>query len=89
MSLNPFEVIEEKLSSIENLILAMQSVKQIPTGSKVEQPITQREASEFLGKSEQTLISWRKRGIITAYRLSGRIYYKPSELLLAMQKLTA
>lgn len=84
---NPFLEITEKLANIENLILAMQPVKQIPAGSKVEQPISQAEASEFLGKSRATLISWRKKGVITAYHLGGRIYYKPSELLEALQKL--
>lgn len=87
MSLNPFESIETRLEHIENLIVALQPVKQIPVGSKVEQPITQAEAAEFLGKSRQTIINWRKKGIIQAYKLSGRIFFKPSELLSALQKL--
>ena len=87
MSLNPFESIETRLENIENLIIAMQPVKQIPVGTKVEQPISQAEAVEFLGKSRQTLINWRRKGVITAYNLGGRIYYKPSELLAALQKL--
>ena len=84
---NPFLEIKEELTSIKNLILAMQPVKQIPAGTKVEQPITQSEAAEFLGKSRATLINWRKKGAITAYHIEGRIYYKPSELLSALQKL--
>ena len=84
---NPFEVIEEKLTNIEKLILAMAPVKQIPAGTKIEQPISQSEAVEFLGKSRQTIINWRKKGIINAYHLGGRIYFKPSELLSALQKL--
>lgn len=84
---NPFLVIEQKLESIESLILALQPVQQIPQKQKTEQPITTSEAVEFLGKSRQTLISWRRKGIITAYRLGGRVYYKPSELLSALQKL--
>lgn len=52
-----------------------------------EQPMTQPQAIKFLGKSRQTLIQWRKKGIIQAYRLNGRIYYKPSELTAALQKL--
>lgn len=87
MSNNPFEEITTKLESIESLILAMQPVKQIPVGSKVEQPISQAEAVIFLGKSRQSLINYRKKGVIQAYKLSGRIYYKPSELLSALQKL--
>ena len=84
---NPFETIEAKLSSIEALILALQPQTKAVTVNKTEQPITTTEAVEFLGKSRQTLISWRKKGVITAYRLGGRVYYKPSELLSALQKL--
>ena len=87
MSNNPFTEITEKLESIENLILAMQPTKQIPTGTKVEQPISQVEAIQFLGKSRQTITNWRRKGIITAYHLGGRIYFKPSELLSSLQKL--
>lgn len=52
-----------------------------------ERPFTQDEAKKFLGKSRQTLSAWRKKGYINAYRISGRIYYKPSELSAALQKL--
>jgi hypothetical protein len=51
----------------------------------IEAPISQLEASRFIGKSRQTLIKLRKRGIITAYKLGGRIYYKKSELVAAME----
>lgn len=54
---------------------------------EAEKPMTQPQAIKFLGKSRQTLIQWRKKGIIQAYRLNGRIYYKPSELTAALQKL--
>ena len=83
---NPFQVIESKLETIENLILSLQPVKPIPTGTKVEQPISQAEAAEFLGKTRVTLINWRKKGLITGYRIGGRVFYKPSELLSALQK---
>ena len=52
-----------------------------------ERPLPQNEATKFLGKSRQTLASWRRKGIIKAYRIGGRIYYKPSELVAALQKL--
>ena len=52
-----------------------------------EKPISQQEAIKFLGKSRQSFYSWRKKGIITAYRLAGRIYYKKAELISALEKL--
>lgn len=57
--------------------------------NEVEQPIPQEEAVKFLKKSRQTLIEWRKKGFIKAYRLGGRIYYKKSELLSALEKLSS
>lgn len=55
------------------------------TSPSIEQPISQPEAIKFLGKSRQTLISWRKKGVITAHILGGRVYYLKSELLSAMK----
>ena len=75
----------EFATTYANCIQASQpkpSVKQL-----TEQPISQQEAVNFLGKSRQTLIKWRKKGIIRGYRLGGRIYYKPSELVSALEKL--
>jgi len=63
------------------------SQPKLPIKQVAEQPISQVEAVEFLGKSRQTLIKWRKKGIINGYRLGGRIYYKPSELVSALEKL--
>ena len=53
--------------------------------TEIEKPLTQPEAVEFLGKSRQTLTSWRKKGIIKAHVLGGRIYFLKSELLAAMK----
>lgn len=53
--------------------------------NEVEQPISQPEAIRFLGKSRQTLISWRKKNIISAHKMGGRIFYLKSELLNALK----
>ena len=58
-----------------------------PAKQEAEKPLSQSETVVFLGKSRQTLIKWRKKGYINAYRISGRIYYKPSELVSALEKL--
>lgn len=59
-----------------------------PTVLDVEQPISQPEAIKFLGKSRQTLIKYRKKGLIKGHVLGGRIYYLKSELLEAIDKST-
>lgn len=59
--------------------------KPAPPDKEVERPISQLEAIEFLGKSRQTLAAWRRKGVIKAHQLGGRIYYLKSELLEAMK----
>jgi len=60
-----------------------------PVRQEIEQPISQPEAIKFLGKSRQTLIKWRKKGVIKGHVLGGRVYYLKSELLAALNKESA
>ena len=53
---------------------------------EAETPISQAAAIIFLGKSRQTFYSWRKKGVVKAHILGGRVYYFRSELLAAMGK---
>ena len=69
---------------LANRIIAGQPAPQTAR-PQTEKPISQPEAVRFLGKSRQTLIAWRKKGFIKAYTLGGRIYYKPSELVAALE----
>ena len=52
--------------------------------NSIEQPISQPDAIKFLGKSRQTLIKWRHKGVIHGHVLGGRVYYLKSELLEAL-----
>lgn len=49
--------------------------------------LTRKQASKFLSISLTTLKTWTKNGLIQAYSLGGRIYYKRSELVNSLQKL--
>ena len=57
-----------------------------PTPSDPDEPISQADAMELFGKSRQAFYTWRKKGLITAYSVGGRLYYKKSELLDALKK---
>ncbi len=84
---NPFVAIEERLTNIESLLTEFKMRQEpIPMEPLTEQPISQKDATEFLGKSRQTLIMWRRRGIIKAHILGGRVYFLKSELLAALTK---
>ena len=84
------QAVEELHSKIDNLFCLIQKIQENPnpkkTPEEIEKPLSQPEACKFLGKSRQTLIKWRKKGIIKSYRLNGRVYFKPSELLEALKK---
>ena len=76
-------IILQKISQIGILIGNSKPVLEM----EEEKLLTQPEAIKFLKKSRQTLIKWRKKEIITSYRLGGRIYFKESELINALEKL--
>ena len=48
--------------------------------------LTRIEAANLLRVTLPTLHHWSKTGLIQAYYLGGRIYYKEQELLMALQK---
>lgn len=87
--------IKEKVAELESLLdakdqeikdRAVQCAAPVVATDTIEPPITEKEAEKFLNKSRQTLRMWRYAGIIKGYRINGRIYYKKSELLAALQE---
>ena len=46
----------------------------------MENFISIKEASEFLGIKEMTLYSWRHKGIIPCYKVRGKVLFRLSEL---------
>ena len=42
--------------------------------------IGQKEATELVGCSRETLGSWQRKGFITGYRKAGLVYYSKTEL---------
>ena len=49
--------------------------------------LSRTEASKLLGVTLPTLWKWTMKGIIPAYRISGRVYYKPADIESAMSKM--
>lgn len=56
--------------------------------TNVEERMNQREAAEYLGISQVTLISWKKKGLVTCEQLpsSSKIWYYKSQLKLVLQR---
>ncbi len=49
--------------------------------------ITKRQLTELLTVSLSTVNNWTSSGVIQAYQLGGKVYYKASEIECAMIKL--
>ncbi|MBC8755973.1 helix-turn-helix domain-containing protein [Kordia sp. YSTF-M3] len=69
MNNNPFEIINERLSSIENLLL---DIKQKPVEEEKSENLTVKETAEFLKISTQSVYAYIKRGLFTAQKV-GRL----------------
>jgi excisionase family DNA binding protein len=79
---NPFEVIEARLSSIENLILDLKhSPKTVEATQQPEQLLTIQEAAEFLSLTVPTMYSKVSRGELPVMKRSKRLYFSRTELL--------
>jgi hypothetical protein len=74
----------EFANTYANRVLAGQN--KAPEKEDSEKPISQQEAVAFLGKTRQTLIKWRKKGVIKGHTLGGRVYFLKSELLAELNK---
>jgi excisionase family DNA binding protein len=72
---NPFQIFQEDLSEIKNLLLEL---KNKPVEEPKSENLTVQEASELLKVSEQSIHNYIKKGYIPAKKL-GRIYLMKRE----------
>ncbi len=79
---NPFEVIEARLSSIENLILDLKHKPQTvePTDQQ-EQLLTIQEAAIFLSLTVPTMYSKVSKGELPVMKQGKRLYFSRTELM--------
>ena len=79
---NPFETIEARLSSIENLILDLKhQPKQVEPIEQPEQLLTIDEAAELLHLTKATLYSKVSKGTLPVMKRSKRLYFSSIELM--------
>lgn len=78
---NPFEVIEERLSSIENLILDLKQPAKVEPTEQPEQLLTVQEAAKFLNLTVPTIYSKVSKGDLPVMKRSKRLYFSSTELM--------
>lgn len=80
MSNNPFDVIEARLSNIENLLLDIKHPPKVPEPVDDQRLHGDKELAKYLNCSVQTINQLKKKGQITFHRMGRRCYYLRSEI---------
>ena len=79
---NPFDVIESRLCSIENLILDLKHQPQQAEPTELpDNPILIQDAAHFLGLTIPTMYSKVSKGEVPVSKRGKRLYFFRSELL--------
>jgi len=76
MSINPFEIINQRLLNIESLLQEIN----MPVEEPKSENLTIKETAEFLKVSEQSVHNYIKRGFISAQKLGRIILIKRIDL---------
>ena len=84
---NPFETIEARLGSIENLLLDIKhQPKQVEPTEQPEQFLTIQEAAEFLCLTVPTIYSKVSKGELPVMKRSKRLYFSRTELMVYLKQ---
>lgn len=79
---NPFDLIDARLSKIEELLLDIKHPKIVSASPTIPEKkyLTREEAANLLDVSLHTLNKWTKEGRVKGYRIGSRVRYVASEL---------
>lgn len=80
---NPFEIIEQRLSNIENLL---SDIKQKPIEDEKTENLTVKEACELLKVSEQSIHNYIKKGFLPAQKVGRILLIKRSDIDNSLQE---
>lgn len=62
-------------AAVENYRSNMVQETKEPAG-----PVSQADAAKILNRSRQTLVKWRKRGILKGFLIGGRVFFRPEDI---------
>jgi hypothetical protein len=80
---NPFELILERLESIERAIAKIN----IPAKNESETLLSRKETCELLKINFTTLWKHTKSGKLKSYGIGNRVYYKKAEVLQSITRI--
>ncbi|RGL13348.1 helix-turn-helix domain-containing protein [Bacteroides uniformis] len=86
VSVQEFEALKRKVKQLEGFVEDLlkerrqrAEYQKLPDTNRADF-IGQKEATDLVGCSRETLNSWQRKGLITGYRKAGLVYYSKSEL---------
>jgi excisionase family DNA binding protein len=82
---NPFEVLEQKLDTIEGLIKGLKDTPQ----TKQVSYLTREQAAEILHITLPTLATYTREGIIRGHRIGTRVLYTEEAIHEAVKEVPA
>ena len=86
---NPFQEIQTKLLSLEEILLEMKSSFKPPMPTEPTEYLNRKEVAELLKINPSSVFNWTKNGTLRSYQMEGtqRVYYKRKEIDEAMVEL--
>ncbi len=81
----PEELTDEILTGVESRLKAFFE-NYTPSKKEDDELLTVEETLKILKCSKQALWNWRKKGILSSYRLGNRVYYKKSDIYAKLVK---
>lgn len=86
-SLNQFNTDQLQLETINALIAQVQELSRNIQPKESDEYLTRQDVAKLCKVSISTVSNWKNDGVITAYGMGGRVYYKRSEIDKAMIKI--
>lgn len=77
-SINPNELKDALIESVTNQLNDFK--KHLENQNKTTEYLSRNDVSKMLGINLSSVHNWTKNGILQAYQISGRVYYKRSEI---------
>ena len=75
-----------RLDRIESAILALSNQSQTPPANTRPDYITRREVASLFKVTLTTVNDWTRKGILIAYKVANRVYYKRIEIESALTR---
>lgn len=79
LEINPFQVLNNKLESLEKKIDALTKIDASEPNQK--DLLTRKETADLLQINLATLWRWTRKGKLKSYGIGNRVYYNRSEIM--------